>query len=199
MEEVKWVRDKVTTGGSESDDEGKVLLLSTEKRDEIEEEEEVEGEDSRPAEPQLSAIKPHSKLTSYLSAVAFFSIIGGFLLGYDTSVISGALLILDKDYDYSLTALQKELVVSITIGAAAVGAVLGGPSNELLGRRPTIMIASTIFTVGAILMAAAPISAWGWIVILIGRFVVGAGIGEQLDNLPQYTILCCIMHVYRFG
>ena len=188
MEEVKWVRDKVTTRGSESDDEGKVLLLSTEKRDEIEEEEEVEGEDSRPAEPELSA-KPHSKLTSYLSAVAFFSIIGGFLFGYDTSVISGALLILDKDYDYSLTALQKELVVSITIGAAAVGAVLGGPSNELLGRRPTIMIASTIFTVGAILMAAAPISAWGWIVILIGRFVVGAGIGEKLNNLPQCTIM----------
>ena len=186
MEEVKWIKDEVRVTSGVSDDEGKVLLLST---DEIEEEEEVEEEDSRPAEPQLNAIKPHSKLTNYLSAVAFFSIIGGFLLGYDTSVISGALLILDKDYDYSLTALQKELVVSITIGAAAVGAVLGGPSNELLGRRPTIMIASTIFTVGAILMAAAPISAWGWIIILIGRFVVGAGIGEKLDNLPQCTIM----------
>ena len=170
MNEVKWVKASTETAGDS--DEDKVLLLSSEERDGTEEEDGVE---------QTLADKenqPITKLTTSLATVTIFSIIGGFIFGYDTSVISGALLILDKDYDYTLTSLQKELVVSVTIGAAALGAVLGGPSNEILGRRPTIMIASVIFTIGAILMAAAPISAWGWIIILIGRFIVGIGIGE---------------------
>ena len=174
MNEVKWVRGSTETAGDS--DEDKVLLLSSEKRDGTEDENGTEEEDG--VEQTDKENQPITKLTTSLATVTIFSIIGGFLFGYDTSVISGALLILDKDYDYTLTSLQKELVVSVTIGAAALGAVLGGPSNEILGRRPTIMIASVIFTIGAILMAAAPISAWGWIIILIGRFIVGIGIGE---------------------
>ena len=167
-DEVKWIKAE----SAETDrDEDQLLLLFTEEIREATENE--DGEEWIERENQ-----PITKLTTSLATVTIFSIVGGFLMGYITSVISGALLILDKDYDYTLTSLQKELVVSVTIGAAALGAVLGGPSNEILGRRPTIMIASVIFTIGAILMAAAPISAWGWIIILIGRFIVGIGIGE---------------------
>ncbi len=118
-----------------------------------------------------------NKLTFYLFNLVSFAVIGGFLFGYDTGVISGALLVIDKDYNYSLTAIQKELIVSVTIAAAALGAIIGGPSNELLGRRPTIMISSVIFSVGAILMSVAPIDNIGWILILLGRFIVGVAIG----------------------
>ena len=107
---------------------------------------------------------------------SFFSIIGGFLFGYDTAVIAGALLELDKDF--SLDRTKKELVVSVTVAAAAVGAVFGGPMNEKLGRKKTIMVASVVFAVGAVLMAGAPPSSWGWSVVLVGRFIVGIGIGR---------------------
>lgn len=108
--------------------------------------------------------------------IAFFSIIGGFLFGYDTGVIAGALLELDEDFPLDNT--KKELIVSITVAAAAIGAVGGGPLNELLGRRRAIMVASVVFTVGAMLMAAAPTASWGWSIVLVGRFVVGLGIGK---------------------
>ena len=119
-----------------------------------------------------------SHITCYLLTLVSFSIIGGFLFGYDTAVISGALLVLDQDYHYTLTTIQKELLVSITIAAAAVGTIFGGSCNEYLGRKYTIMIASIIFTIGAVVMVSAPINVWGWGIILVGRFIVGLGIGR---------------------
>ena len=99
-------------------------------------------------EEAISISDERPKLTCYLLSLVLLAIIGGFLFGYDTGVIAGALLVLDEDYDYRLTALQKELLVSITAGAAAVGAICGGPTNEILGRKPTIMIASVFFSLG---------------------------------------------------
>lgn len=115
---------------------------------------------------------------TYLLVVVGFSTIGGFLFGYDTGVISGALLALDEDFKYELSALQKELIVAITIAAAAIGALTGGLTNEYLGRKLSIMIASVIFTLGAIVMSAAPLQSYGWLVILAGRCIVGISIGN---------------------
>ena len=121
-----------------------------------------------------------SRTPAFVYVISFFSIIGGFLFGYDTGVIAGALLELEKDF--KLDATKKELVVSVTVVAAAIGALCGGPSNEKLGRKPTIMIASMTFAVGAVLMGVAPTGGgteqWSWLVVLAGRFVVGLGIGE---------------------
>ena len=116
-----------------------------------------------------------SKTPSIIYVIAFFSIIGGFLFGYDTGVIAGALLELDKDYRLETT--KKELLVSITVAAAAVGAVCGGPLNEKVGRKKTIMIASVVFAVGAVVMVGAPPMSWGWGVVFAGRSIVGVGIG----------------------
>ena len=64
------------------------------------------------------------KKTRYVVVLAAFSAIGGFLFGYDTGVVSGAMLLLKDEFD--LSALQIELVVSVTIGGAFVSALLGG-------------------------------------------------------------------------
>ena len=120
--------------------------------------------------------KKNAKTPLIVYVISFFSIIGGFLFGYDTGVIAGALLELDKDFPLDTT--KKELVVSVTVAAAAIGAIAGGPLNEMAGRKKTIMVASVIFAVGAVLMASAPLTSWGWYIVLIGRFIVGLGIGE---------------------
>ncbi len=120
----------------------------------------------------------------FVYVITFFSIIGGFLFGYDTGVIAGALLELDKDFH--LDATKKELVVSVTVAAAALGAIVGGPLNEKLGRKRTIMVASVVFTVGAVVMAVAPLASWGWTVVLAGRFIVGIGIGQFLWGHDAY-------------
>ena len=52
---------------------------------------------------------------------------------------------------------------------AAVGSLIGGPLSDNKGRKPTIMVADVLFTIGAIIMGIAPT-----IPILIrGRFIVG--------------------------
>jgi len=109
-----------------------------------------------------------------------FAALGGFLFGYDTGVISGALLSVGDDFDLSDN--MKEAVVSSTVAAAIFGATLGSPINEYLGRRGAILVADAVFTVGAVLMAVAPSVA----VIIVGRGVVGLGVGLASMTVPPY-------------
>lgn len=124
--------------------------------------------------------RSHSRTPLYVYVISFFSIIGGFLFGYDTGVVAGALLELEKDFLLDVT--RKELIVSVTVVGAALGALCGGPFNEILGRKPTIMVASAIFAVGALMMGVVPtgggIEKWSWLIVLAGRLIVGLGIGK---------------------
>lgn len=108
----------------------------------------------------------------FVYVVSVFSALGGFLFGYDTGVVSGALLLLKRELN--LDALWQELLVSSTVGAAALSALAGGVLNGLCGRRPCILLASGLFTAGAGVLAAARDKE----TLLGGRVVVGLGIGE---------------------
>lgn len=110
----------------------------------------------------------------FVYVLAFFSALGGFLFGYDTGVVSGAMLLLKKEM--SLTALWQELLVSSTVGAAALSSLSGGSLNGWLGRRVCILVASFIFSVGGIVLSVAPDK----VVLLVGRIIVGLGIGEPV-------------------
>lgn len=81
------------------------------------------------------------------------SALGGFLFGYDTGVVSGAMLLIKEEF--SLSDWQEEVVVSVTIAAAVTAAVSGGPAMEQWGRRPLILLAAIVFTIGAVMLAAA--------------------------------------------
>lgn len=110
--------------------------------------------------------------TGFVYVLAFFSALGGFLFGYDTGVVSGAMLLLKKEMN--LDNLWQELVVSSTVGAAALSSLCGGSLNGWLGRRVCILLASFIFSIGGILLSVAA----GKEMLLAGRLVVGLGIGE---------------------
>src|SRR6476646_8870062 len=86
--------------------------------------------------------------------IYFFGALGGLLFGYDTGVISGAILFITKDFD--LSAFMQGAIVSSLLLGAMVGAALAGPLSDRLGRRKLIIAAGTIFTAGAILAAVAP-------------------------------------------
>src|SRR4051812_12334923 len=74
--------------------------------------------------------------------------IGGFLFGYDTGVISAALLYLGPAFHLSDT-LKQVVVASLLLGAV-VGVLVAGPLVDRLGRRRMLMAAATIFAVGAL-------------------------------------------------
>lgn len=169
-------------------EEETVFITYTEQdKEPVETDTDIESPTIFPSPRQNVACKS-SRTPLFVYLVSFFSIIGGFLFGYDTGVIAGALLELEKDF--RLDATKKELVVSVTIVAAALGALCGGPANEKLGRKPTIMIASMTFAVGALLMGVAPTGggteSWSWLMVLAGRFIVGLGIG---------TVIFCFIFV----
>ena len=76
----------------------------------------------------------------FVYVLATISAIGGFLFGYDTGVVSGAMIKVRVRFDLDST--MQEAIVSATIGAAAVAAGAAGPLTDGIGRRPTLIISS---------------------------------------------------------
>ena len=87
--------------------------------------------------------------------------------------------------------LWHQVIVAITIGAAAVFALISGIPSQMLGRKVTILAASAIFAAGSVVMGVATNKE----LLLVGRFIVGAAVGEccntdetkiQIANKPQW-------------
>lgn len=109
---------------------------------------------------------------------------GGFLFGYDTGVISSALLLIEEDYHF--TTVEKELIVTITLACAGVFALLAGPINKIFGRRKAIIGSAILFGLGSLILLAAK----GFNELLIGRAVVGVGLGISSMSVPVYLSEC---------
>ncbi|XP_015784390.1 proton myo-inositol cotransporter isoform X2 [Tetranychus urticae] len=116
----------------------------------------------------------------FMYTVSFLSAIGGFLFGYDTGIVSGAMVLIRKQLD--LDDVWQELIVSITIGMAWIFSSIAGFFTDRYGRRPVILLASAIFTAGSVVMAFA-MEKWS---LLIGRAIVGVGIGLASMVVPMY-------------
>lgn len=106
--------------------------------------------------------------------------LGGFLFGYDTGVISGALLPLRRAF--ALSEWQQEVVVSSTVLAAFGSSIAGARWNAKLGRRRTILYSACIFTAGSLIL----MMAWNYYVLVMGRIIIGAGIGMASLTTPIY-------------
>ncbi|XP_072179176.1 proton myo-inositol cotransporter-like [Diadema setosum] len=119
-------------------------------------------------------------LSPFVKVLAGFAAISGFLFGYDTGVVSGAMILLKEEFN--LSTIWQEMIVSVTIAAAALSALCGGFLNDILGRRGVILVASTVFTAGALCMALAT----GKEMLLVGRLIVGIGVGLASMTVPMY-------------
>ena len=116
----------------------------------------------------------------FVVGVASVAALGGLLFGYDTGVISGALLFIQKDLHAS-TFDQSAVVGSLLLGAV-IGAVAAGYLAERVGRRIISIVAGLVFAVAAIGSAVAP-DVW----TLIGaRFILGLAVGTASFVAPMY-------------
>ena len=116
----------------------------------------------------------------FVYLAAGFAALGGLLFGYDTGVISGALIFIRQEF--ALSAFGQELAVSIVLAGATVGALTGGRLSDRFGRRATLVATSVIFIAGAIVCAAAD----SLTVLVVGRVIVGLGIGLACTTVPVY-------------
>ncbi|KAB2031686.1 hypothetical protein ES319_D05G321600v1 [Gossypium barbadense] len=109
--------------------------------------------------------------------------IGGLLFGYDTGVISGALLYIREDFEQvDRKTWLKELILSMAVAGAIGGAAIGGWISDRFGRKRSILLADVLFAVGALVMAFAPAP----VMIILGRILVGLGVGMTSMTAPLY-------------
>ena len=94
------------------------------------------GSDSHnPSNNSVIAPSPGSHNAS-IYLVAGIAAFGALLVGYNTGVISGAILFIEKDFHLNPT--QEEIAVSAGLMGAIIGALCSGPMNDALGRKRTL-------------------------------------------------------------
>jgi sugar porter (SP) family MFS transporter len=118
--------------------------------------------------------------TGYLTRTALIVAIGGFLMGFDVSVVSGIVRFVEAEFE--LGPLQIGWVVSSLSLTAAMGMLASGPLSDRLGRRPVLQIAAVLFAVSAIASAVAP----DYLTLVIARMLGGFGVGAALIVAPMY-------------
>lgn len=123
-----------------------------------------------------------SKATTgrFVTMVSGISALAGLLFGYDTGVISGAILFVRNDF--LLSTVQEEVVVAAVLLGAVAGASFGGKLADHLGRRKLLIQVAILFIVGAIGTALAPTPTW----LAISRVAVGIAIGIASFTAPLY-------------
>ena len=127
--------------------------------------------------------------TSRSIAVAIIAALGGLLFGYDTGVISGALLYIQRSFE--LTPGQESTVTAMLLVGAAIGAFLGGRVADSLGRRGTILLGAVGFIIGSIWCAFAT-SAFS---LGAARTLLGVCIGGVSIVVPMYISEMAPPHV----
>jgi MFS transporter, SP family, arabinose:H+ symporter len=106
--------------------------------------------------------------------------LGGFLMGFDASVISGVVRFIELDF--GLTTLQLGWAVSSLTLTATLAMMIAGPLSDRFGRRTILYAAAVLYGVSAISSAMAPTFA----LLVIARMVGGLAVGASLIIAPMY-------------
>jgi sugar porter (SP) family MFS transporter len=118
--------------------------------------------------------------TRYTIRVALIVALGGFLMGFDASVISGVVGFIGPEFE--LTKIQIGWAVASLTLTATLAMMTAGPISDRFGRRPVLRVAALLFFVSAIASAIAP----DYLTLVIARMVGGLGVGAALIIAPMY-------------
>ena len=116
----------------------------------------------------------------YMTSVALIVALGGFLMGFDASVISGVVGFIEVEF--ALTKIQVGWSVSSLALTATAGMMLSGPLSDRIGRKPVLRIAAVLFAVSAVASALAP----DFTLFIIARMIGGLGVGAALIIAPMF-------------
>ncbi len=121
-----------------------------------------------------------TKSRFYVYGVSIIAAVAGLLFGFDTGIISGALLFIQKDF--ALSTVMKELIVSSVLFGAMFGALSSGHLADRFGRRRLMLIVSALFIIGTLIATFAS----SIYIILFGRLFIGLAIGIGSYVAPLY-------------
>jgi MFS transporter, SP family, galactose:H+ symporter len=129
---------------------------------------------------QSVAVSGANQPRRFVQIIAGTAALAGLLFGFDTGVISGAILFIKGAF--GLTPFAEEVLVNAALVGAVCGSTLSGRFTDVLGRKRAILITAAIFTVGSILCAVTGNLA----ILIVGRLAVGVAIGVASYTAPLY-------------
>ncbi|MEM6159882.1 sugar porter family MFS transporter [Erwinia sp. P6884] len=129
---------------------------------------------------KASGPNSQTRTEPFVKVVAAVATLGGLLFGYDTGVISGALLFMGDELH--LTPFTTGLVTSSLLFGAAFGALLSGHFAAAAGRKKIIITLAVIFAIGALGTSMAPDVEW----MIFFRLVLGVAVGGAAATVPVY-------------
>ncbi len=118
--------------------------------------------------------------TPFVILIACAAALGGFLFGYDTACINGAVVALRSHFEVGPVLIG--LSVSLALLGSAAGAFLAGPLSDRHGRIKAMLLASVLFTISA-LGSGFPVTIWDFI---LWRVIGGIGVGLASAVAPAY-------------
>lgn len=120
------------------------------------------------------------KQTRFVTLIAVAAAMGGFLFGFDTAVINGAVLALKSTFGVGDWVIG--LAVSLALIGSAAGAFVAGPIADRIGRTRAMVISSILFFVSAI-GSGLPVGIWDFIA---WRVLGGVAVGAASVVAPAY-------------
>lgn len=120
------------------------------------------------------------KITGILIVATAIAAVGGILFGFDTGVISGAILYIQ--HDWNLNSAEESIATSAVLVGAIIGAVVGGFSADRLGRKRSIIVGAVSFIIGTLILLVSN----GLGIFVVGRVLIGIAIGLASFIVPMY-------------
>ena len=117
---------------------------------------------------------------SYTLFISFIVALGGFLLGFDSAVISGAISGI-RTY-FEMSDWELGFSVGCVIFGAMAGNIVAGPMSDRFGRKKVLLITAMLFTISAFWSATATT----YVSFVIARIIGGIGIGGAILIAPIY-------------
>jgi len=134
-------------------------------------------------ERALKRIIENVEMTSSKGTLRFAALVAavcGGLYGYDTGIISGALLSMTDEFQ--LSHRMQEIVTAAILAGAVVGALATSWLSERVGRKVTVLTVAAVFAVGAIACSLAPTVP----LLVFGRLILGIAVGASTQVVPMY-------------
>ncbi|EEB78065.1 MFS transporter, SP family [marine gamma proteobacterium HTCC2148] len=111
---------------------------------------------------------------------ALIAALGGFLMGFDASVIAGVVGFIELEF--SLNKIELGWSVASLALAATIAMLVAGPMSDRYGRKPILRAAAVLFAISALASAFAP----SFSALVIARIIGGLGVGAALIIAPMY-------------
>jgi SP family arabinose:H+ symporter-like MFS transporter len=118
----------------------------------------------------------------YIISISLTAAIGGFLLGFDGAVISGAIPFYKSVFGLNDGSFLLGFSVSCIIWGSIIGNLAAGPLSDRIGRKNSLIIAAVLFSATGLLCAFAP----NIEIFIAGRIIGGLGVGIAILVAPVY-------------